>query len=167
MKSKLTTILLIVVTAVLGQTKDEPKTLESYFNTIDVFSGERVYYSDLNKSVKLSRYKGKETSTQYISVAITGNTLNYGCYGVTVVLENGRQIERSREKVKTSYCKDWCYDAFFALTDYEVRLLRASRIVAVRLYIYTAYVSMEDANGIKEAANIMFTEDSDNNLKIN
>lgn len=131
------------------------KTLENYLSSTDKFTGEKVYYSNLSNTIHISKYVTKNSSSQYISISVNGSTLNYGCYGVSILFENGKQINRPNEKIETDYRDGWNYRAFFIPTAYEINLFKTSRVVTVKLYIYDSDISTSDADEFKEAANIM------------
>ena len=101
---------------------------------------------------------GKGKSSQYVSVNVNGSTLNYGCYGVYVLFENGKKIIRSKETVETKYNgSGWGYRAFFTPTLNEITLLKTQRISAVKLYIYNADVNEEESTTILKDAKIILT----------
>lgn len=131
------------------------KTLENYLHSTDKFTGEKVYYSNLLSTISIAKYINKNSSRQNIYISVNGSTLNYGCYGLSVLFENGKQINRPNEKVDTNYSDGWSYSASFNPTTYEINLFKTYRVVAVKLYIYDSDVLTSDADEFKEAANVM------------
>jgi hypothetical protein len=101
---------------------------------------------------------GKRNSEQYVSISVKGNTLNYGCYGVSILFENGKKIVRSKEKVESDYNDSgWEYNAFFAPTLNEINLLKTQKITYVKLYIYDADITESESNNILKDAKIILT----------
>lgn len=131
------------------------KTLDSYLYDIDKFTGEKTYY---NKTQVLSfaRYVKKNISSQYVNIRVEGSTLNYGCYGVSILFKNGQKLIRSKEKVDSDYSNGkWVYSAFFTPTANEINLLRNQKAVYVKLYIYDANLDISNSNNILEDAKVM------------
>jgi hypothetical protein len=141
----------------IEESKTNVKTLNDYLSSTDKFSGEKTYYGG-GKTVSFMKVIGKGTSTQYVSVDVNGSTLNYGCYGVYILFENGKKIIRSNEKVETDYSNDgWRYKAFFRPTLNEITLLKTQKITTVKLYIYDEDVNESESNTILEDAKIILT----------
>ena len=131
--------------------------LNRYLSETDKFSGEKTYYGGGTK-VSFMKVIGKGKSSQYVSVNVYGSTLNYGCYGVYILFENGKKIVRSNEKVDTDYSDGkWKYKAFFTPTLNEINLLKTQKITAVKLYIYDADVDDNESNTILKDAKIILT----------
>jgi len=131
--------------------------LDRYLSDTDKFSGEKTYYGG-GTVVSFMKVIGKKNSAQYVSVYANGSTLNYGCYGVSILFENGKKIVRSKEKVDTDYSNSgWQYKAFFTPTLNEINLLKTLKIVAVKLYIYDANVDESESNTILKDAKIILT----------
>jgi len=133
------------------------KTIDDYLSSIDKFTGEKTYYGG-GTIVSFMKVKGKGTSLQYVSVTVNGSTLNYSCYGVFILFENGGKITRTKEKVKTDYNDSgWQYKAFFTPTLNEINLLKTQKISAVKLYVYDVEVNENESNTILEDAKIILT----------
>ncbi len=131
--------------------------LDDYLSDTDKFTDEKTYYGG-GQIVSFMKVVGKKTSSQYVSIKVNGNTLNYGCYGVSILFENGKKIIRSKEKIKTGYSnKDWEYSAFFSPTLSEISLLKTQKINAVRLYIYDAEINENESSKVLEDAKVLLT----------
>lgn len=131
--------------------------LDKYLGNTDKFSGEKTYYGG-GTIVSFMKVVGKGKYTQYVSISVNGSTLNYNCYGVSILFENGKKIVRSNEKVDTDYNdSEWQYKAFFTPTLNEVTLLKTQKITAVKLYIYDADINESESNTILEDAKIILT----------
>lgn len=131
--------------------------LSRYLSETDKFSGEKTYYGG-GKIVSFMKVIGKGKSSQYVSINVNGSTLNYGCYGVSILFENGKKIVRSNEKVDTDYSDgEWKYKAFFTPTFNEIYLLKTQKITAVKLYIYDADVDENESITILKDAKIILT----------
>lgn len=131
--------------------------LDRYLSDTDKFSGEKTYYGG-GTVVSFMKVIGKKNSAQYVSVYANGSTLNYGCYGVSILFENGKKIVRSKEKVDTDYNNNgWQYKAFFTPTLNEINLLKTLKITAVKLYIYDVDVDESESNTILKDAKIILT----------
>lgn len=139
---------------------DKVKTPISYYlYSTDKFTGEKTYYSSLLSPISISKYVTKNSSSQYISLKVNGSTLNYGCYGISILFDNGKKIIRPYEKVKTDYSSGsgWEYSAFFRPTQNEINIFKSYKIVAVKLYIYDTDIESSDADNFLEAADVMLT----------
>lgn len=137
--------------------KPTVKTLDDYLSSIDKFTGEKTYYGG-GTIVSFMKVVGRKTSSQYVSINVNGSTLNYGCYGVSILFENGKKIIRSKEKVDTDYNDSgWRYKAFFTPTLNEITLLKTQKISAVKLYIYDAEVNENESITTLEDAKIILT----------
>lgn len=132
-------------------------TLNDYLSETDKFSGDKTYYGG-GDIVSFMKVIGKKTSSQYVSITVKGSTLNYGCYGVSILFDNGKKIIRSKEKIGTKYSDSgWRYKAFFTPTLNEITLLKTQRVSAVKLYIYDADVNENESTTIIEDAKILLT----------
>lgn len=139
------------------ESKAPVKTLNDYLTDTDKFSNEKRYYGGGN-IVSFVRVVGKGKLLQYVSIEVTGITLNYSCYGVNVLFENGAKIVRSKEPVDTDYSDGgWKYKAFFTPTSNEIKLFQTQKVSAVKLYIYDSDVDEDDSNTILEDAKIILT----------
>ena len=131
--------------------------LDRYLSKTDKFSSEKTYYGG-GTIVSFMKVIGKGKSSQYVSVNVNGSTLNYGCYGVYILFENGKKIVRSKEKVDTDYSDgEWKYKAFFTPTLNEINLLKTQKITTVKLYVYDADVDDSESNTILKDAKIILT----------
>jgi hypothetical protein len=143
--------------AKINETKATIKTLDNYLSSIDKFTGEKTYYGG-GSIVSFMKVTGKGKSSQYVSINVNGSTLNYGCYGVSILFENGKKIIRSKEKVDTDYNDSgWQYKAFFTPTLNEITLLKTQKISTVKLYIYDAEINENESITILEDAKIILT----------
>ena len=143
--------------AKINETKPIVKILDDYLSKTDKFSGEKTYYGGGN-TVSFMKVTGKGNSSQYVSINVNGSTLNYGCYGVSILFENGKKIIRSKEKVDTDgNSEGWAYKAFFSPTFNEINLLKTQKIIAVELYIYDADINETESNTILADAQILLT----------
>lgn len=133
------------------------KTLNDYLSSIDKFTGEKTYYGG-GTIISFMKVIGKKSSSQYVSINLNGSTLNYGCYGVSILFENGKKIIRSKEKVDTDYNDSgWRYKAFFIPTLNEITLLKTQKISTVKLYIYDTDINENESITILEDAKILLT----------
>ncbi len=134
------------------------KTMDDYLYKEDKFNGQKQYYSP-TYTISIAKFVDKKRYTQYISINVNGSTLNYGCYGVYILLENGKKIIRSKEKVDTDYSSGsgWTYKAFFEPTANEIKLLKTYKVKAVKLYIYDADIEDTESSDFLEAAKVMLT----------
>ena len=131
--------------------------LDEYLESTDKFTGEKTYYGG-GKVVSFMKVIGKGKSSQYVSISVKGSTLNYGCYGVSILFANGKKIVRSKEKVDTDYNDSgWEYKAFFSPTIEEINLLKTEKITDVKLYIYDAEIDEKESNIILEDAKIILS----------
>ncbi len=134
----------------------DQKTLNDYLSDEDKFTGDKTYYSP-TITVSIAKFVKRKSSNQYIFIDVPGSTLNYGCYGVYILFENGKKIVRPNEKVETNYSSGWSYRAFFTPTANEINLLKSYKVVAVKLYIYDTDVDSKEADDLLEAAKVMLS----------
>ena len=134
----------------------QEKTLNDYLYNEDKFTGEKTYYSP-TITISIAKFVQGKKSNQYISIAVPGSTLNYGCYGVSILFENGKKIVRPNEKVETNYSDGWSYRAFFTPTTNEINLLKSYKVVAVKLYIYDADINSTESEDLLTASKIMLS----------
>ena len=134
----------------------QEKILNDYLSNEDKFNGEKTYYSPTT-TISIAKFVQGKSSNQYISISVPGSTLNYGCYGVSILFENGKKIVRPNEKVETNYSDGWSYRAFFTPTTNEINLLKSYKVVAVKLYIYDTDVDSVEADDLLEAAKVMLS----------
>ena len=132
------------------------KTLNDYLSNEDKFTGEKTYYSPTT-TISIAKFVQIKSSNQYISIDVPGSTLNYGCYGVSILFENGKKIVRPHEKVETNYSSGWSYRAFFTPTANEINLLKSYKVVAVKLYIYDADINSIESEDLLTAAKAMLS----------
>lgn len=132
------------------------KTLNDYLSNEDKFTGEKTYYSPTT-IISIAKFVQGKSSHQYISIDVPGSTLNYGCYGVSILFENGKKIVRPHEKVETNYSDGWSYRAFFTPTVNEINLLKSYKVVAVKLYIYDTDINSSEADDLLTAAKVMLS----------
>lgn len=126
--------------------QENPITINDYFVSEDKFTHEKMYtsyspdgYISINKFILNKSYK------QYIEILIPGSTLNYECYGVSILFDNGKMISRPKEKVETSYGNNgWEYKAWFSPTVNEINLLKSYKVEAVKLYVYDKDINYGD-----------------------
>ena len=130
--------------------------LNDYLSNEDKFTGEKTYYSPTT-TISIAKFVKRKSSNQYISIDVPGSTLNYGCYGVSILFENGKKIVRPNEKVDTNYSGGWSYRAFFTPTANEINLLKSYKVVAVKLYIYDTDVDSKEGDDLLEAAKVMLS----------
>jgi hypothetical protein len=150
--------LLLLSTLGFTQTteNDSIKTLDDYLYKEDKFTGQKEYYSPTS-IISIAKFTNNNGYSQYISINVPGSTLNYGCYGVSILFENGKKIVRPNEKVDTSYSDGWVYKAFFKPTLNEINLLKSYKVVAVKLYIYDSDIDSIESETFLTSAKVMLT----------
>lgn len=83
-----------------------------------------------------------------MSINELGSTINVGIKGLTLLLENGKKIERPNADIDAKVNKGgsgYLYSAFIELTKEEIDLLINNPITDNRLYIYDGQIK----NGAK------------------
>lgn len=135
--------------------------LADYLYSIDRFTGEKTYHCNIGGTISIT----KVGTSHYVGLSVEGATLNYGCYGVSILFENGKKIIRPNEKVETGYRNGWTYSVFFTPTTNEINLFKTSRIVYVKLYIYDSDISTFEADGFLIGARTILTVTTKNKKK--
>ncbi|EKT4520734.1 hypothetical protein JE950_002392 [Flavobacterium psychrophilum] len=75
--------------------------------------------------------------------------------GVTIILKNGKKINKPNEKVESSYIGSNFYSkAFISLSKTDIALLKESGISKYKLYISTGDISKQ-SDKIKELFNCL------------
>jgi len=112
----------------------------------DKFSGETTASSDFSEGIKFIKSTKAGVSKIYMAINEPGSTLNVGKKGLTLLLENGKKIERPNAKIDVEVGgSNYVYSAFIELTKAEIDLIIKNPITDNRLYIYDGEIK----NGAK------------------
>lgn len=105
--------------------------------TTDKFTGETTASSDYSEGIKFLKISKSGTSKIYLTINESGPTLNVGKKGLTLLLENGKKIERPNTDIEVKASRsNYVYSAFIELTKAEIDLIINNPITDDRLYIY-------------------------------
>ena len=104
---------------------------------VDEFSGEISFTAEVTDEVRFIKIKKGSTTRCYLSIRIKETGIYIG-RGVTIILQNGKRINKPNEKVECNYIAGGFYSsAFIALTVADITLLKQSGILKYKLYIST------------------------------
>ena len=123
------------------------RTVDKFTNEVKINTQWKFDYSILYKYI----HKGK--TTYYLSLRLSGATLNYGCRGVIVLFTDGTKWVRSYEKIDVNYSDGIHYSAFMQLTPNDIQLFSKKYIMAYKLYIYDTDINIEEATLFKNGVN--------------
>lgn len=117
---------------------------------VDKFTNQISIDTPLLKSVSFTKVISKKISTVYISINISGSTLNVGEHGATILFSNGKKLSKPNAKISVdpSSGNGWNYSAFIPLTQADIKLLTENTITDAKLYIYDD--SIENGEELKE-----------------
>jgi hypothetical protein len=119
----------------------------------DKFTNETTYKVGKEKNglrIEFLKVVKMTTKTYYMSIDVTGSTLNVGEKGVTILLNNGKKIDKPLEKIDVNYSDGYVYSAFIRLTPNDILLIKNNLITDVRLYIYDRNLSIEMSKELQE-----------------
>jgi len=103
----------------------------------DEFLGETTFNAEITDEVRFIKIKNGSTTRYYLSIWIKETGIYTG-RGVTIILQNGKRINRPGEKVESKYTAGSFYTtAFITLTVADITLLKQSGILKYKLYIST------------------------------
>ncbi|EMY3585052.1 hypothetical protein [Flavobacterium psychrophilum] len=125
---------------------------------IDEFNGEKSFEFSLvsndGSDVSVIKVINKGISIYYLSIMIKESNIYMG-NGVTIILKNGKKINKPNEKVESSYIGSNFYSkAFISLSKTDIALLKESGISKYKLYISTGDISQQ-SDKIKELFNCL------------
>jgi len=141
------------LSAIGGLTLPEGVYCDDLTSETDKFTAEVKTMVPYKDGVSFIRIEKDGKRTIYLIVNQIGSTLNLG-QGLILLLENGKKIERSTEKidvkVNSGYtgATGYVYSAFVELTQDDIKLLSENIITDKRLYIHDGVV--KNGNKIKE-----------------
>ena len=149
---KILITLILVITSGCYSSSSLSSSSSSLFNndpcskitrTVDKFTDEVTIRSPLLEKISFTKVINNIEEVIYLRISVHGSTLNYGCYGVTLLLENGEKILWKDEEVDTdydSYGNSWKYKSFTRLTNEEIEKIITNPITDVKLYIYDSSI---------------------------
>lgn len=106
--------------------------------TTDKFNGDTTSRSSYSEGISFIKVTKGGTSNIYLAINETGATLNVGKKGLTLLLKNGKKINRPNAKIDTKVNSSggYIYSAFIELTEEEIELIIKNHITDDRLYVY-------------------------------
>lgn len=127
---------------------------------VDEFNGEKSFdftvKSNDGSDVSIIKVVNKGISIYYLSIMIRESNIYRG-NGVTIILKNGKKINKPNEKVESTYLgSDFYSKTFISLSKTDIALLKESGISKYKLYISTGDIS-EHSDKIKELFNCLLT----------
>ncbi|RRG24815.1 hypothetical protein DWB61_02055 [Ancylomarina euxinus] len=128
------------------------ENIEDYCNSIivekDKFTNKTKYHSPYINPISFLRVQTDSSITNYMSIQVSGSTINVGIKGVIILFKDGTKIERPNVEVDSKVSRNgggFTYSAFFNLEKEEIETLSQKIISDVRLYIYDSEIK----DGIK------------------
>ena len=156
----LITILLFTVTMSFAQTavsvttKIDSIDCSKVTKTVDEFTGEITFEAKITDDVKFFKIKKGGVTRYYLDIWIEESGIYTGT-GVSIILKNGKKINKPSAKVEYSYVSNSFYTTtFIYLTKDDIALLKQSEIEKYKLYISTGEIS-EYSNLSKDLFNCL------------
>ena len=140
-------ILLFLVTISFAQTADSTtQKIDSIdcsgvTKTVDEFSGEITFEARITDDINFLKIKKGGVIKYYLSIWIKETGIYTGT-GVSIILKNGKKINKPSAKVEYSYAGSSFYTTtFIQLIADDIALLKQSGIEKYKLYISTGEIS--------------------------
>jgi hypothetical protein len=109
--------------------------------TVDEFSGEITYEARITDDVNFLKIKKNGVIKYYLSIWIKETGIYTGT-GVSIILKNGKKINKPSAKVEYNYAGSSFYTTtFIQLTNEDIALLKQSGIEKFKLYISTGEIT--------------------------
>lgn len=105
----------------------------------DKFTGDTTYSTKLSDGVSFVKVKKGTSNKIYLSLILSGSTLNINQKGFILLLENNQRIERPDATIDvraSSLGSGYVYSVFIELTEIDKKILLNNAITDARLYIY-------------------------------
>jgi hypothetical protein len=113
----------------------------SIYKEVDEFSGEIKFDAQITANVKFLKTKKDGVSKYFLSLWVKSTGIYTGT-GVTIILKNGRKINKPSAKVHYSYAGSSFYTTtFIQLTNEDISLFKQSGIAKYKLYISTGEIT--------------------------
>jgi hypothetical protein len=107
---------------------------------IDEFSGEITYEAKVTNDVIFFKFKDKGIVEYCLSIWVKETDIYTGT-GVTIILKNGKKINKPNAKVESTYSGGSFYTTtFIRLTNYDIELLKQSGVEKYKLYVSTGQI---------------------------
>lgn len=97
----------------------------------------------------IHKYINKGKSTFYLSLSVTGNTVNVNKNGVIILFQDGTKWTRASKIDVESGSSGFDYSTFITLTPNDIMTFSTKKIKKFRLYIYDKEVNSSDADKFK------------------
>jgi hypothetical protein len=130
---------------------------EGYFcdkieHKIDKFENKEIFFTPTENGISFMKTVQSGKSNIYLSIRLTGLTLNYDVQGLYILFSDGFNIIKPNEEIDidVNSGSGWIYKAFISLSHEEIKLLTEKNITDTKLYIYEGTVDKESAVKIKE-----------------
>ena len=111
---------------------------------VDKFDDKVTIFSPLVEKINYTKLIDDNKEYVYLSIRISGNTLNVGLEGVILLLKSGEKISWEKEKVNSDYNRfnnTWEYSSFTLLEDEIINKLINDPITDVKLFIYDSSIN--------------------------
>ena len=143
---------LVISNDVLSQTASSDTTMVGsvYCNNIskevDEFSGEVTYTARVNNDVSFLKIKKGKSTSYYLSIWVREPGIYTG-NGVSLILKDGRKINKPSEKVESTYSSGSFYStAFVSLSMSDIALLKVNGLLKYKIYISKGELDDADYN---------------------
>lgn len=153
MKLILATVISLLSLTALSQ--DSINCNEHLNRTVDDFSGEITIEAKITDDASFIKIKTGNIIRYYLSIYIAESGI-YNGKGVTIILQNGKKINKPNELVESTYIAGNFYTrAFIRLTTNDIQLLKQSGIVKYKLYISSDELTESNSNWSKVIFNCL------------
>ena len=118
----------------------------------DVNSGDTIYYSDPEEQIIFTKATGKQGSNYYLKVfGLSADAFTPG-KGVTIFLEEGKQVKKPSEIIKVEALKaadnsvnSYMYSAYIILEESDIALLKQYPVKEVKMN----FLTFQTMNGVR------------------
>lgn len=123
---------------------------------IDKFEDKQTFTTPIGlffkSGIRFYKIVDKGIPSFYLSVHVSGSTINIGEKGVIILFKDGSKFTKPEEKidVKVGSGTGYSYSSFIRLTLDELKVFSLKSISDTRLYIYDNSVEEQSAEKIKE-----------------
>lgn len=118
----------------------------------DKFDNKETFFTPTENGISFLKIIEKGKSIIFLSVNVSGSTLNVGEKGLNILFEDGAKFVKTDAKldVKANSGRGYLYNAFIQLNEDEIKILSEKNITDKKLFVYEGAVDKESAFRIRE-----------------
>jgi hypothetical protein len=110
----------------------------------DKFEDKTTYRSPTKNGINFIKVKRGNLANTYLSIQVTGSTVNVNGKGVTILFDNGKKILKPNQEIDcdvNKYGDGYIYSAFIPLDKIDIDMLKQGKLTDARLYIYDTTIN--------------------------